>query len=152
MGALVWCMYRSARVISTMNFHLGKWTPRKSVQFLIDNVGIESENVLAEVRRTFDGSIGPLYQCAYLISGLRFRAMHHELVDSHKMSDREFHGPVLHEGAMPIEMVRAVLKDSKLTADFQTSWKFYGEHHVHALNVTTGMPPPQIFDTRRPGR
>ena len=130
-GALVWRMHRSARVIFTLNFHLGKWTPQQCVQFLIDNVGFESENSLAEVRRSFDGSVGPLYQCAYLMGGLQFRAMHHELVDSHKMSDREFHDAILHEGAMPIEMLRADLEGGKLAADFQTSWKFYGEHPTH---------------------
>ena len=130
-GALVWRMHRSARVIFTMNFHLGNWTPQQCVQFLIDNVGFESENSLAEVRRSFDGSVGPLYQCAYLMGGLQFRAMHHELVDSHKMTDREFHDAILHEGPMPIEMLRADLEGGKLAADFQTSWKFYGEHPVH---------------------
>lgn len=151
-GALVWRMHRSARVIFTMNFHLGNWTPQHGVQFLIDNVGFESKNALAEVRRSFDGSVGPLYQCAYLMGGLQFRAMHHELVDSHKMSDREFHDAILHEGAMPIEMLRAVLEDGKLTADFQTSWKFYGEHPAHALNVTTEMLPLPNSDSRRPGQ
>jgi hypothetical protein len=68
------------------------------------------------------------------------------------MSDREFHDAILHEGAMPIEMLRAVLEDGKLTADFQASWKFYGEHPVHALDVTTGMPPPPNSDSRRPGQ
>jgi hypothetical protein len=130
-GALVWRMHRSARVIFTMNFHLGKWTPQQCVQFLIDNVGFESENSLAEVRRSFDGSVGPLYQCAYLMGGLQFRAMHHELVDSHKMTDREFHDAILHAGPMPIEMLRADLEDGKLTPDFQTSWKFYGDHPTH---------------------
>jgi uncharacterized protein (DUF885 family) len=130
-GALVWRMQRSARVIFTMNFHLGKWSPQKCVQFLIDNVGFESDNALAEVRRSFDGSVGPLYQCAYLMGGLQFRAMHHELVDSHKMTDREFHDAILHEGPMSIEMLRADLENGKLTADFQTTWKYYGEHPTH---------------------
>jgi uncharacterized protein (DUF885 family) len=130
-GALVWRMHRSARVIFTMNFHLGKWTPQQCVQFLIDNVGFESENSLAEVRRSFDGSVGPLYQCAYLMGGLQFRAMHHELVDSHQMTDREFNDAILHEGPMPIEMLRADLESVKLSTDFQTSWKFYGEHPTH---------------------
>jgi hypothetical protein len=130
-GALVWRMHRSARVLFTMNFHLGKWTPQQCVKFLIDNVGFDSENALAEVRRSFDGSVGPLYQCSYLMGALQFRAMHHELVDSHKMTDRQFHDAILHEGAMPIEMLRADLENVKLTADFQTSWKFYGDHPTY---------------------
>jgi hypothetical protein len=130
-GALVWRMHRSARVIFTMNFHLGKWTPQQCVQYLIDNVGFDSENDLAEVRRSFDGSVGPLYQCAYLMGALQFRALHHELVDSHKMTDRQFHDAILHEGPMPIEMLRADMEGNKLTPDFQSTWKFFGNHPTH---------------------
>jgi hypothetical protein len=130
-GALVWRMHRSARVIFTMNFHLGKWTPQQCVQSLIDNVGFEPENATAEVRRSFDGSVGPLYQCAYLMGALQFRAIHHELVDSKKMTDREFADAVLHENSMPIELLRADLERQALTSDFKTSWKFYGDHPTH---------------------
>jgi hypothetical protein len=130
-GALVWRMHRSARIIFTMNFHLGKWTPQQCVQYLIDNVGFDSENDLAEVRRSFDGSVGPLYQSAYLLGALQFRELHHELVDSHKMTDRQFHDTILHEGPMPIELLRADMEGVKLTPDFQSSWKFYGDHPTH---------------------
>ena len=120
-GALVWRMHRSARVIFTMNFHLGKWTPQQCVQSLIDNVGFEPDNAAGEVRRSFDGSVGPLYQIAYLMGALQFRALHKELVDSKKMTDREFADAVLHENSMPIEMLRADLERQKLTSDFKTS-------------------------------
>lgn len=130
-GALVWRMHRSARVLFTMNFHLGNWTPQQCVQFLIKQVGFDSENALAEVRRSFDGSVGPLYQSAYLMGALQFRAMHHELVDSHKMTDLQFHDAILQEGAMPIELLRADLENLKLTPDFKTNWKFYGDHPTH---------------------
>ena len=130
-GALVWRMHRSARIIFTMNFHLGRWTPAQCVQFLIDNVGFEPDNASAEVRRSFDGSVGPLYQSAYLLGGLQFRAMHHELVDSKKMTDRDFHDAILHENFMLIELLRANLENQKLTSDFKTNWKFYGEHPTH---------------------
>jgi len=130
-GALVWRMHRSARVIFTMNFHLGKWTTQQCVQSLIDNVGFEPDNAAGEVRRSFDGSVGPLYQSAYLIGALQFRAMHKELVESKKMTEREFADAVLHENSMPIEMLRADLERQKLTRDFTTNWKFYGDHPTH---------------------
>jgi uncharacterized protein (DUF885 family) len=130
-GALVWRMHRSARVIFTMNFHLGKWTPQQCVQSLIDNVGFEPDNAAGEVRRSFDGSVGPLYQIAYLMGALQFRELHKELVDSKKMTDREFADAVLHENSMPVEMLRADLERQKLASDFKTSWKFYGEHPTH---------------------
>ena len=130
-GALVWRMHRSARIIFTMNFHLGRWTPAQCVQYLIDSVGFDRDNDTAEVRRSFDGSVGPLYQSAYLLGALQFRALHHELVDSKKMTDREFHDAILHENSMPIELLRADLENQKLTRDFKTSWKFYGDHPSH---------------------
>jgi uncharacterized protein (DUF885 family) len=130
-GALVWRMHRSARVIFTMNFHLGKWTPQQCVQFLIDAVGFEPDNATAEVRRSFDGSVGPLYQCAYLMGALQFRAMRHELVDSGKMTERQFHDAILQENAMPVELLRANLENLKLTRDYKSNWEFYGPHPTH---------------------
>jgi hypothetical protein len=34
---------------------------------------------------------------------------------------------VLRENAIPIEMIRADLTGTKLTSDFKSNWKFYGE-------------------------
>ena len=130
-AALMWRMHRSARVITTMNFHLGKWTPTQCVKFIIDNVGWEPDNATAEVRRYFNGSVGPLYQISYMMGALQFRAMHKELVDSGKMTDRQFHDAILHENSMPIELLRADLENQKLSKDFVTQWKFYGEHPTH---------------------
>jgi hypothetical protein len=130
-GALVWRMHRSARIIFTMNFHLGRWTPQQCVQYLMESVGFDSDNATTEVRRSFDGSVGPLYHSAYLLGALQFRAMHHELVDSKKMTDREFHDAILHENSMPVELLRADIENQKLTRDFKTSWKFYGDHPTH---------------------
>jgi len=125
-GALFWRMHRCARIIFSLSFHLGLMTPQECVDFLVKNVGHEVDNAAAEVRRSFDGSYPPLYQCAYMLGALQFRALHKELVDSGKMTNRDFHDAILHENEMPIEMVRAALTNQKLTRDFKTSWKFYG--------------------------
>jgi uncharacterized protein (DUF885 family) len=47
-----------------------------------------------EVRRSFNGTYSPLYQVAYMIGGLQFRALHREMVRSKKMSNRDFHDAV----------------------------------------------------------
>jgi uncharacterized protein (DUF885 family) len=130
-GALVWRMHRSARIVFTMNFHLGRWTPQQCVQYLIDKVDFEPDNAAAEVRRAFDGSVGPLYQSAYLLGALQFRTIHHELVDSGKMTDRQFHDAILHENNMPIELLRADIENLKLVSDYTSQWKFYGDHPTH---------------------
>lgn len=130
-GALVWRMHRSARVIFTMNFHLGKWTPQQCVKYLIEADGFEPDNATAEVRRSFNGSVGPLYQCSYLMGALQFRAMRHELVDTKKMTERQFHDAILHENTMPVELLRSDLENLKLTRDYKTSWRYYGLHPTH---------------------
>jgi uncharacterized protein (DUF885 family) len=119
-------MHRCARIIFSLSFHLGLWTPQQCVDFLVTSVGHEVDNATAEVRRSFNGSVGPLYQCAYMLGALQFRALHVELVDSKKMTNRAFHDAILRENQMPVEMVRAALTNQKLTKNFQTNWKFYG--------------------------
>lgn len=124
-GMLFWRMHRCARIIFSLNFHLEKMTPQECIDFLVNRVGHERDNATAEVRRSFDGSYGPLYQIAYLIGGLQIYSMHHELVDSGKMTNRQFNDAILKENRIPIEMVRASLTKQKLTRDFTTNWRFY---------------------------
>jgi uncharacterized protein (DUF885 family) len=125
-GMLFWRMHRCARILFTMNFHLGVWTPQQCVDFLVNSVGHERDNAAAEVRRSFNGSAPALYQCAYMLGALQFRALHAELVDSGKMTNRDFHDRILQEHQMPVEMLRAILANQKLSRNFQTNWKFYG--------------------------
>jgi hypothetical protein len=125
-GMLFWRMHRCARIIFSLSFHLEKMTPQECIDFLVDRVGHERDNATAEVRRSFDGSYGPLYQIAYLIGGLQIYSLHRELVDSKTMTNRAFHDWIYKENRMPIEMVRALLTNQKLTRDFRSSWKFYG--------------------------
>jgi len=134
MGALFWRMHRSARIIFSLNFHLGKMTPQQAIQFLVDTVDFERANAEGEVRRSFNGSYPPLYQIGYMIGGLELRALHHELVDSKKMTDREFHDAVLQGGPMPIAMVRARLAKAPLTRAGAQPWRFADE-----------LPPPIPF-------
>ena len=124
-GMLFWRMHRSARIIFSLSFHLEKMTPQECIDLLVKKVGHEVDNATAEVRRSFGGAYGPLYQCAYLLGGLQVRGLHHELVDSGKMTNRAFHDAVLKENRIPIEMVRASLTRQKLTRDFVSNWKFY---------------------------
>ena len=125
-GMLFWRMHRCARIIFSLSFHLEKMTPQECIDFLVNRVGHERDNATAEVRRSFDGSYGPLYQIAYLIGGLQQYSLHHDLVDSGKMTNRQFNDSLLKENRIPIEMIRAVLTNQKLTRDYKTSWKFYG--------------------------
>ena len=124
-GALFWRMHRCARIIFSLKFHLGEMTPEECIAYLVERVGHERANAEGEVRRSFGGQYGPLYQAAYLLGGLQFRALHRELVESGKMTNRAFHDAILKEGRIPVEMVRAILTRQPLPRDFRSSWRFY---------------------------
>jgi uncharacterized protein (DUF885 family) len=126
MGALFWRTHRCARIIFSLSFHLGQMTPQECIDMLVNRVGHEYDNAAAEVRRSFSGQYGPLYQCAYLLGGLQFRSLHRELVESKKMTNREFHDAILRNNSIPVEMVRAILSNQKLSTDYSSQWKFYG--------------------------
>ena len=124
MGMLFWRSHRAARIIFSLRVHLGTMTPQEAVDFLVDRVGHERANAEAEVRRSFNGSYSPLYQAAYLLGGMQIRALHRELVETGRMTDRQFHDAILQGGRMPIEMVRARLMQVPLTRDYRANWKF----------------------------
>lgn len=126
-GMLFWRMHRSARIIFSLRNHLGTMTPQEAIDFLVERVGHERANAEAEVRRSFNGSYPPLYQVAYMLGGLQFRALHAELVGSGRMTNREFHDAILQGGPMPVELVRARLLGVPLTREFRASWRFAGD-------------------------
>jgi len=123
-GMLFWRRHRAARIVFSLNYHLGRWTPQQCVDFLVDQVGHERANAEGEVRRTTIDA--PLYQAAYLLGGLQIRALYRELVDSGRMTPTAFHDAVLIGGYMPIELVRARLTGQTLSRDTRTSWRFAG--------------------------
>jgi uncharacterized protein (DUF885 family) len=125
-GALFWRMHRCARIRFSLGFHLGQLTPEQCVDMLVDEVGHERRNAAAEVRRSFNGGYGPLYQIAYMIGGLQLRALHQEAAGAGKLGEREFHDAVLQGGNMPIELVRARVEKLALSKDWKPGWRFGG--------------------------
>jgi uncharacterized protein (DUF885 family) len=129
-GALFWRMHRCARIIFSLNFHMGLWTPGQAVDFLVDKVGHERDNAAAEVRRSFESAQyqnQPLYQAAYLLGGLQLRGLRKELVDSKAMTNRAFHDEIMRQGNMPMALLRLRMTKQTLTRDMDINWKFYGD-------------------------
>jgi hypothetical protein len=122
-GMLFWRLHRAARIVFSLNYQLGNWSPQQCVDFLVDRVGFERGNAEGEVRRTIRDA--PLYQSAYMLGALQLRALAGELVNTGRVSATEFHDAVLLGGPMPIELVRARLLRQPLTKDFRSSWRFY---------------------------
>ncbi|HUU99203.1 MAG TPA: DUF885 domain-containing protein [Phycisphaerae bacterium] len=126
-GMLFWRMHRAARIVVSLKFHLGQMTPEEMVDFLMERVGLERFGAVSEVRRYVGEGYSPLYQCAYMIGGLQLRALRRELVDTGKLTDREFHDALLTYGPIPIELIRATMLDLPLTPDTKPTWRFAGD-------------------------
>ncbi len=125
-GALFWRMHRCARIVFSLEFHLGAWSPQECIDYLVDKVGHERDNATAEVRRSFSGGYGPLYQAGYLIGAMQLRELKKEFVDSGRMTLKEFHDYVIRRGGMPIALLRLALGDEKLRHDMPLAWKCFG--------------------------
>jgi len=123
-GMLFWRMHRCARIIFSLNYHLGKMTPQQCIDLLVDKVGHERANAEAEVRRSFEGSYGPLYQIAYMIGALEIYSLRKEMVDSGKMPEKQFHDLIMTQNAMPIEILRAKVTGKPLDKNHKASWRF----------------------------
>lgn len=121
-GMLFWRKHRAARIVVSLEFHLGEMAPQEMIEFLVERVGHERDNATSEVRRYVGDGYSPLYQCGYMIGGLQLRALARELVESGEMTPREFHDGILHLGPIPIELIRASLLGHELGRDARATW------------------------------
>jgi uncharacterized protein (DUF885 family) len=100
-------------------------SPAECVSLLVDEVGHERENAVAEVRRSFEGGYDPLYQCAYLIGGFQVHTLYQEATGTGGMSPRQFHDAFLRENCLPIAALRAYLLGHPLERDTCLGdWRF----------------------------
>lgn len=123
-GMLFWRMHRCARIIFSINFHLGKMTPQECIELLI-HIGHDRFTAEGEVRRSFAGDYSPLYQAGYMLGALQLYALRNELLRSGTMSEKTFHDRIMRENQMPIELLRALLGEQPLVRDYKSSWRFY---------------------------
>ncbi|KAL7799225.1 hypothetical protein V8C37DRAFT_367040 [Trichoderma ceciliae] len=124
-GTLFWRMHRCARIIFSLKFHLGQMTPQECIDLLVDWVGHERSTAEGEVRRSFNGDYGPLYQAGYMVGALQLVQLRREILKSGHMSEKEFNDAFLRANFMPIELFRALVLDMELHPDYTPNWKFY---------------------------
>lgn len=99
---------------------------QECVEYLVHTVGHELSSAEGEVRRSLSGDYSPLYQAAYGLGGLQLYSVRHELVERGDMTPKDFHDRVMQSNLMPIELLRALIKEEPLRRDYRASWKFYG--------------------------
>ena len=123
-GMLFWRKHRCARIIFSLSYHLKTMSPEECIEYLVAKVGHEPSAAAAEVRRSIMGGYSPLYQAAYMLGGLQIRQLHKEIVQSGKMTNKEFHDSILHENSIPIEVLRNYMTETEVTRDTIANWRF----------------------------
>lgn len=123
-GSLFWRMHRCARIIFSLNFHLGKMSAQECVDLLVNWVGHERSTAEGEVRRSLNGEWSPLYQCGYMLGALQLFLLRKEVLSEGRVGEKEFHDLVLKANSMPIELLRALLLDKELSPDYEAQWRF----------------------------
>ncbi len=124
LGFLVWRAHRYARIIFSLNYHLGHFSPNQCVDFLIDNVGFDKKNATAEVRRSIGSGYPPLYQAAYMLGAMQFRKVADRIQSQGPEALKDFHDSVMENGSLPIALVDAMTHGGPLQADPPPLWKF----------------------------
>lgn len=124
-GTMFWRMHRCARIILSLNFHLGKMEPQECIDVLVNWVGHERSTAEGEVRRWLNGDYGPLYQIGYMIGALQLVALQKEVLEAGRLTEKQFHDTILTYGAIPNELVRALVTKKDLTPDYKAKWRFY---------------------------
>jgi uncharacterized protein (DUF885 family) len=119
-------MHRCARITFSIKFHLGEMTPQECIDLLVEDVGHERLTAEGEVRRSFNGDYTPLYQAGYLLGALQIYSLRQEVVETGRMTEKQFHDQFLQENQMPIEMLRALIEERPLSRDWMSNWRFYG--------------------------
>lgn len=126
-GTLFWRMHRCARILFSVQFHLGRLSPEQCVDLLVEKVGHERSTAEGEVRRSLAGEYSPLYQAGYMLGALQMMKLRKEALEEGKggLREKEFHDIILKANTMPIEMLRALILDTELKKDFKSEWRFY---------------------------
>jgi uncharacterized protein (DUF885 family) len=100
-------LWRAARIILDVSLHTRGMTVEEAVDFLVEEVGLERANALAEVRRYTSSPTQPL---SYLVGKLEIL----KLIEEFKAkapggSLRELHDAILSCGSLPPRLMRACL-------------------------------------------
>jgi uncharacterized protein (DUF885 family) len=110
MGRLSYEMWRATRLVVDTGIHAKGWTKQRAIDFMTDNSALSAANIEAEVNRYMSW---PGQALAYKIGELKIRELR-ELATQElgaKFDLAAFHDTVLGQGAVPLDVLEAMVKD-----------------------------------------
>ncbi len=110
MGRLSYEMWRATRLVVDTGIHAKGWSKQQAIAFMTDNTALSAANIEAEVNRYISW---PGQALAYKIGELKIRELR-ELATKElgaKFDLAAFHDTVLGQGAVPLDVLEAMVKD-----------------------------------------
>jgi uncharacterized protein (DUF885 family) len=110
MGRLSYEMWRATRLVVDTGIHAKGWSKQQAIDFMTDNTALSAANIEAEVNRYISW---PGQALAYKIGELKIRELR-ELATKElgaKFDLAAFHDTVLGQGAVPLDVLEAMVKD-----------------------------------------
>ncbi|MDX2209776.1 MAG: DUF885 domain-containing protein [Sphingopyxis sp.] len=110
MGRLSYEMWRACRLVVDTGIHAKGWTKGQAIAFMTDNSALSAANIEAEVNRYI---AWPGQALAYKIGELKIRELRTlgEKELGAKFDLAAFHDVVLGQGAVPLDVLEAQVKD-----------------------------------------
>ena len=110
MGRLSYEMWRACRLVVDTGIHAKGWTKPRAIDFMTDNSALSAANIEAEVNRYISW---PGQALAYKLGELKIRELRalatRELGPKFELA--AFHDAVLGQGAVPLDVLEAQIKD-----------------------------------------
>ena len=108
-GQLTYEMWRAVRLVVDTGMHSMGWTRDQAIQFFKDNTGKTDQDIVVEIDRYI---VWPGQALAYKLGQLKIRELRTE-AERHlgpKFSVRKFHDAVLENGAIPLNVLDAHIR------------------------------------------
>jgi uncharacterized protein (DUF885 family) len=108
-GQLTYEMWRAVRLVVDTGMHSMGWTRDQAIQFFKDNTGKTDQDIVVEIDRYI---VWPGQALAYKLGQLKIRELHGEAEWrlGPKFNVREFHDAVLENGAIPLNVLDAHIR------------------------------------------
>jgi len=110
MGRLSYEMWRACRLVVDTGIHAKGWSKQQAIDYMLDNTALTKANIEAEVNRYISW---PGQALAYKIGELKIRELR-TMAETQLGDDfdiRNFHDIVLGQGAVPLDVLEAQVKD-----------------------------------------
>ena len=108
-GQLAYEMWRAVRLVVDTGMHTMGWTRQQAIDYFRENTGKTDQDVISEIDRYI---VWPGQALAYKIGQLKIRELRKEAESKLgvKFDERKFHDAVLENGALPLSVLEAHMK------------------------------------------